>query len=425
MFEGFFNFLRNLDRRFKVMLGAIGLYNWTRSLPVQYDQLYVTTLGANPLELGLLNSVAGTVNSLISAPMGWLADKYGVKKVIAFGLILSTVASAIYGLAVNWWMLIPAIILTQIGMSMIIPLTDIIFIGTTNRAQRATAIGFIRALWAIPCTFAPMVAALLVATFGGINTQGIRPLYFINLSLYLLVFVIVIVMLKPLLLGKPKSENSQAQNEDESGSKRDGFIQDFQELFKGEKWLKRWIIISSIRRVGTSLAMPFVPLWIVNVKRADPYILGAIGTLGIMTWVILQIPVGRLADKIGRKKAYFLFRPILYVGTLWLILAPSPEHLIIVGLLGAVGLRVGTEGSGVGGLSFTPFMLMSWEMVPAEKRGRWHGIMNIFNVLSIPAMLLGGFLWQQGFMMEVLLLPILLDFLFIIPILLTIPETLN
>lgn len=85
---------------------------------------------------------------------------------------------------------------------------------------------------------------------------------------------------------------------------------------------------------------------------------------------------------------------------------------------------MGTEGSGIGGLSFTPFTLMSWEMVPAEKRGRWHGIMNMFNVLSIPVTLLGGFLWQQGYMMQVLLIPIVLDVL-IMPVLLTVPETLS
>jgi MFS family permease len=418
------SFLRNLDRRFKVMLGAIGVYNWTRSLPAQYDQLYVTALGANPLELGSLNSVAGAVNAIIGVPMGWLADKYGVKKVIVFGLLLSILGSAIYCLAVDWLTLIPGIILTQIGMQLIIPLTDIIFIGTTSLKQRATAIGFTRALWALPCTVAPLVAAFLVVTFGGITAQGIRPLYIISLALYLGVFLTVLVKLKPLLPRQTSSENPPDKTDAESGSNAAGFIEDFKELFRGEKWLKRWIIISSIRNLGQRVLMPFVPLWMVNVKRADPIILGIIGAVGIITWVVFQIPAGRLTDKIGRKKAYFLLQPILLVGTLWLILAPNPESLIVVGLLGAIGLRVGTEGSGIGGLSFTPFTLMSWEMVPAEKRGRWHGIMNMFNVLSIPVTLLGGFLWQQGYMMQVLLIPIVLDVL-IMPVLLTVPETLS
>ncbi len=47
------------------------------------------------------------------------------------------------------------------------------------------------------------------------------------------------------------------------------------------------------------------------------------------------------------------------------------------------------------------------------------------NASVIPATILGGFLWQQGFMTEVLLIPILLEVLVVIPILITVPDTVN
>jgi MFS family permease len=143
------------------------------------------------------------------------------------------------------------------------------------------------------------------------------------------------------------------------------------------------------------------------------------GTLGTIIGVLLQIPVGRLSDTIGRKKVYFLLRPISYVGTALLILAPSPEYLFLVGLLG-VGLM-----GGIGGVSFTTFITMHYEMVPKEKMGRWYGINGILNIISFPASLLGGYLWQQGFMIEVLVLPLVLEALFVIPILITVPDTLG
>jgi MFS family permease len=233
VFESFISFLRNLDSRFKVMLGAIGVYNWTRSLPAQYDQLYITALGANPIELGSLTAVGTAVNSIVSSPMGWAADKYGVKKVMTFGLALTIIAAGIYGLSVHWWMLIPAIIITQIGMMLIMPLTDTIFIGTTSSTQRATAIGFSRALWAIPCSFVPIVAALIVVAFGGINAQGIRPLYFIELTLELLVLLLVIVMLKPLLPSQPTKADARTKNVSRPESKEAGFIGDLRKLFEG------------------------------------------------------------------------------------------------------------------------------------------------------------------------------------------------
>ena len=162
----------------------------------------------------------------------------------------------------------------------------------------------------------------------------------------------------------------------------------------------------------------------VEVKGANPYILGIMGTIGTMMWVFLQIPSGSLTDKIGRKKVYLLLRPIMYLGTFLLILAPSPEYLIIVGLLGSIGIG-GDPPGGIGGVSFMPFITMHWEMVPEEKRGRWFGIGGLINAATIPATILGGILWQQGFMTEVLLLPILLEVLVVIPILVTIPDTLG
>ena len=73
------DFLKGFDRRLKVLFVAIGLQNWSTSLPSQYNQLYATSLGANPIELGSLNSIGSLVNSIISAPIGWVIDRYGVK----------------------------------------------------------------------------------------------------------------------------------------------------------------------------------------------------------------------------------------------------------------------------------------------------------------------------------------------------------
>jgi MFS family permease len=162
----------------------------------------------------------------------------------------------------------------------------------------------------------------------------------------------------------------------------------------------------------------------VNVKGATPYILGISGTASVVMALVFQIPAGRLSDVIGRKKVYFILRPLCFAGTILMILAPRPEYLIGVGVLGAVALGAGM-GGGVGGVSSTPFVTMFWEMVPKEKRGRWFGIEGLMNLSTIPASILGGFLWQQGLKVEVLLIPIILEVLIVMPILATIPDTLR
>jgi MFS family permease len=263
-----------------------------------------------------------------------------------------------------------------------------------------------------------VVAAIIVTYFGGVNADGIRPLYFIQLILGTFVFLAIAIWLAPAT--NSTEHNSRTQR---NGSNHGGFIADFRQVFAGERWLKRWLVIMILRNIGMRLAMPFTPLWIVDVKGADPYILGLMGLGNTLVGLLLQLPVGRLADRIGRKRAFYLFRPFVYLGTLIMIFTPEPEYLIVVGMLGYIGLVGGGGGGGLGGVSFIPFITMNFELVSEEKRGRWLGLLGFFGIVSFPISIIGGVMWHQGLMMEVLLIPIILDVI-AIPIMRTIPDTL-
>ena len=391
-----------MDQRVKVTIAGIGIQNWSQSLTGQYNTLFARDLGANPVALGVLNSINTAVSSIVSVPVGWAAERYSMKKVMLLGLSCVFISAAIYALAGNWWLLIPAIILgILVRLS---PLTDIILINYTKPEQSGTVMGLSRTIWAVPAIFAPITAAVVVASSGGINAQGIRPLFIIQLALGLFVFFFMAV----------KLPMPQRQEKTPGRVKRSGFIQDFRDLFQGEKALKRWIVIWIIAAFSWSVSGPFEPIWMVEMKGATPYIFGLMGTVSSIVSVFLPVFAGRLADRIGRKRAFYVLSPFSYLGTILLIIAPTPEYLILFGLL-----------QGIGQASFIPFITMHWEMVPQEKRGRWYGIEGFINLFTIPAALLGGILYHQGFMKEVLFLPILLQILVAIPIMITVPETLK
>jgi len=417
VFGAISTYFRELDRRINVLFIFLGIHAWHRNLPTQYNQLYATSLGANPVELGSLESIGSVASALISMPSGWIADRYGVKKVILIGLALTAIVSAIYGFAYNWWTLIPAIILSGACMRLVMPYVDVLFINYAKPAQRSMVMSLSRTLWAIPRLFTSIIAAFIVTHFGGVNADGIRPLYLIQLFLSTLVVVAISLWLKP----ATNTTQDTVVQENQIRVSRVGFFQGFKDVFKGEKWLKRWMVVMISRNLGMRLALPFAPLWLVNVKGADPYILGIMGTAGTLVSLLLQLPVGRLADKVGRKRAFYLFRPFVYLGSLLLVFAPSPEYLILVGIFGYFGLQGG--GGSLSGVSFIPFITMNFELVPEAKRGRWLGITGFFNILSFPASVIGGILWAQGFMMEVLLIPIFLEIFIALPIIRTIPDT--
>jgi len=376
MFKNIANFFRKLDSRIKVTIVGMGMYNWGRQFSFQYNQLYASVLGANAIQLGFLISIQYAVNALFSLPLGWFTENVGVKKVLLLGLACSAISSVFFSVAFNWWFLIPAFILGNVIH--MYALADIVFINVSHSHQRNLIMSLSRVLWRLLSIFAPAFAAITITTFGGISVDGIRPLYYIQLLLCFVVLLLFLFKLSP---------------------------------------------IRVIRQFGISLALPFILLWMVNVKSATPLILGGFGTLSVAAALLFQFPAGLLADRWGRKRAYLLLRPITYLGMLILIFAPRPEYLFLVGLLGTTG--VGGGIGGIGGVSFTPFITMNWELVPEEKRGRWLGLEGLINLSVIPASLLGGWLWDQGFLIEVLIFPIILELLLVMPLLATIPDTIH
>jgi len=413
MLEGFSGLLKGLDRRVKVSVAAAGVYNFCLQLSAQYDMLFAQALGASGTDIGLINSLGAAVNATASAPIGSAVEKYTVKKIMLLGYIFDSISLIIFVLAGNWWVLIPAFAM-RAQLIRNAPLTDIVLITFTEPEKRSTIMSLSRVFWSIINVFAPVTAAIVVASFGGINAQGMRPLYYIQLVLYISLFFVI---------AKGLGTTSVCSNgkKDESSQKKTSLLKDYREFLKGEKYLKRWIIIRIFRDGGQALSMSFISLWMVNDKGATPAILGIVSAISIIAAMSLQIPAGRLADKFGRKRTFYLFTPFYYLGTLALISVPSPEYLILAGLLGGVGM-----GMGIGGVAFTPFITMWWEMAPAEKRGRWYGLEGLIMATTrIPASIIGGILWDQGHKIEVLLIPILIDVLVVIPLLHTIPDTLR
>lgn len=404
--------LRELDKRSRVMFAAIGAYNWANNLSMNYNQLYAVALGADPIELSSLNSFGSITSSAISVPTGWLIDRYGVKRIIIAGLIVCTIVSAIYGLATDWLMLLPAVMLMQVGFKLIIPLADLIFVSTSRPGNRAQTMGLSRVVWAIPTLVGPMMATAVVTAYGGITVQGMRPLYFIQLISLVAITLFVILKLEEF--------HARPVIHEERSIGKMGFLDSFRDLFRGESKLREWVIIMGLWRFEISISMAFIALWMVYVKNADQYILGAVSTIGLLTSAFLQVPVGKLADRLGRKRTFLLTRPLTWLGTIILLVAPNPQILLLTGFLGTLGLM-----GGFSDISFTPLITMFWEVVPTEKRGRWFGLTGILDALAVPAFLIGGFLWQEGFKELVLTLPLLIEATAVIPLLFMVPETLH
>lgn len=138
-------------------------------------------------------------------------------------------------------------------------------------------------------------------------------------------------------------------------------------------------------------------------------------TATVVARLIFGIPLGRLADKIGRKRVIYALTPLWHASLLLLVLSPNAFTLVLSSAL----LTFYTISQGATGA-------MLLELVPLEQQGRWSGLLGLFRGLaSVPAPLIGGFVWRELGPMYVFIIPIALDLFLRIPLLLTLPETLG
>jgi MFS family permease len=73
--------------------------------------LYVLELGASLAVVGILSLIQGLIRTLLQAPVGYVSDRFGHKKLIVWGGLIASFAPLTYFFADNWVLLIPGVIL--------------------------------------------------------------------------------------------------------------------------------------------------------------------------------------------------------------------------------------------------------------------------------------------------------------------------
>jgi MFS family permease len=374
------------------------------NLTAQYDSIYTVSLGASSLVLGMIYSIGSGISAIIATPAGWLMDRYGIRRLYLLGIGLAAGGALIYALSSTWQILIAGIIFFSVSMRLTGTGCSVICADSVRNTDRATAQNLCVTLASLVAMVAPLVAARTITHFGGLNASGIRPLYYIYFIGQGLIFLMIFSQLK---------EPKRGQIVDAESA--NGFVSDFKWFFEGEGLLRRWIIVAVLTGLPAAMTLPYFQLFAHQVKGADQYLLGIMTSTAVLTRLLFGIPLGRMADRIGRKKVIYSLTPLWYASNLLLVFSFSYLTLILVGALQTFYFI----SSGITNA-------MTLELVSVERMGRWSGVLGLFQgLVTIPAPILGGLIWRELGPAYVFLIPLGIDLLFKIPLLTTIPETLK
>ncbi len=396
------DFLARQSHNYRMMIVRSGGGMFLFNLTGQYSSIFTKALGADNMTIAWLSSVSSFISMLISMPVGYVTDNYNLKKVMGAGLFLNIAMVGMYAFAQDWRWIFVAMIINPFTMALMFRSQQVIITNELDSAERARGMGVRMQIAMILGLISPIPAAFLVKSWGGLTLEGIRPLYYIRFVGMIIIYSYVYIKLTD-VLPMPRAKKST------------GFIDDFREVLdEGGRKLKVMIVVGALGALVWSTIQSFTYLYAAEIKGADELILGLLPTVETIALVLFATPMNNLADTRGRKYAFLLVRPALWMFFVMVILAPNQYWLLVAWFLRGIGM------------STSAYNTLFLEMVPAEQRGRWMGLSNTFSALiRIGAPLLGGLMYDSNLPWLLFVVPLAVDMLVRIPIFhFYVPETL-
>ncbi|SHG06390.1 Sugar phosphate permease [Bradyrhizobium erythrophlei] len=152
-------------------LSAISAAHWVSHfhlmvLPMLFPFLK-EQLGVGYIELGFALTVSAVVSGLTQAPIGYLADYIGARKILLIGLIVGGLALIMLGLHLSYAWLIASAVLLGIANSVYHPADYAILSAHMDEARMGRAFSIHTFAGFLGGAVAPAIVAALVATTGG------------------------------------------------------------------------------------------------------------------------------------------------------------------------------------------------------------------------------------------------------------------
>src|SRR6202163_4341405 len=152
-------------------LAAISTAHWVSHfhlfvLPMLFPFLK-EQLGVGYIELGFALTVFAVTSGLTQAPIGYLADHIGARKVLLMGLTLGGFALIVLGLHLSYPFLIASAVLLGLANSVYHPADYAILSAHMDEARMGRAFSIHTFAGFLGGAVAPAIVATLVATIGG------------------------------------------------------------------------------------------------------------------------------------------------------------------------------------------------------------------------------------------------------------------
>jgi MFS family permease len=351
--------------RLLCLIGFAAFFSSYLRLPVM--PLFAATLGAGPAQVGAINAAFMLTAGLLSIPAGLLVDRFGRTLPIIAGSTATTLSALLVPLCRQPAEMAAAYFLFGVGLAAFAPAMLSLVADLVPQQFLGRAYGWYTTAIYIAMTLGPASGGYLAKVI------GLRQVFLVSGCLLAAMTLLALLILPQ---GAPR------QRTDFHAALAASF-----ELRRSRRLLA--CLLATVGScIGFGVFLTFVPLYLAQLGR-DAAQVGLVFAAQAVTNVIGRVPIGRLADRVDRRR-------IVAVGLLCLSLA-----LLALGhcrqLLLLMGCAV-VMGAGMA-LTFTSIGALVAELVPPAQRGLAMGMYNscVYLGMTVGAMVLGLLLQRIGF----------------------------
>ncbi|MBT3283392.1 MFS transporter [Candidatus Bathyarchaeota archaeon] len=351
--------MRNLKNRFAFMEGNLTILTirqvvgmFFRRMVLTYASLFVLAVGGSSSQIGVINSLRPLAGLLMFPIAGYLTDRTSRVRIIVLADILSGVSMLLYVLAPSWeWIAVGALV--QGFMVFSFPPTSAILADSMKPENRGLGVATMGTISNAISMFSPYIAATILIMFGE------------NIGMRLLYGMLGLQFLFAAVLAFKKLEDT---NEINNSEPMPSVFTILMNTYGGVPGLLR-DTPRSVVALGVVVLMGFIsngissPFWVVYVTEKiglSKIEWGVILLYESILKVVLTIPSGMVADKVGRTKTLIVAMIVSLVSLPALIFADSYNSVLLIRL-----------GAALAGALFMPAStaLMA-DYVPRNLRGK-------------------------------------------------------
>jgi MFS family permease len=356
---------------------AMILANMGGNMYQPLEALYLKDLGAGIAQIGLFYTISQIIPLLLQILGGWLSDTIGRLRAIAIGSVVGVFVYVPLILATRWEWVLLASALGAVTRALVGPSFDAFIADRSAPENRARLFGITQTLFGVVSVIGPLLGGYLV------EGMGFKGMLMIAAVLYLVATVIRVSMARTAAEGATTDQRHLTLS-----SLRANLGKMFGLILAGG--LFTWIMITDgVRDIFFNMSFSFLSVYMQDIAELTISQIGLMNSIFGVAMMAVMIPAGWLADKAGERvniAVSFLFLAAS-IGMIALVPPASPVWVY--------GLGWVIAGIGVG-LATPAYQSLISKAVPKRLRGVAFGLFSTsLGLVSLPAPLIGGYLWEN------------------------------